>query len=102
MLPVKLNGRLSEEQGEVELGVHLAEAVVRTSAEDEVVLGTLLLRVARVVAVGVELVGPVVDLGVVEGHVGRGDQHAACVEGSETGKLHTDVTEIGDLPLGTV
>lgn len=75
--PVELDRSLADKEGKVELSVDLAEAVVRAGAKNEVVLGALLLGVTNVVTVGVELVGVLVHIRVVEGHVGGGNQHGA-------------------------
>ena len=55
VLPVQHHRRLSEHESEVGLGVVLTEAVVRTSAKDEIVLGPLDLGIARVVPLGIEI-----------------------------------------------
>lgn len=78
MLPVKHHRSLSDHESQVKLGVDLAETVVRSSTENQVVLGTLFLGITTVVSLGVEVAGVVVYLGVVESHESSGDQHGAC------------------------
>lgn len=75
MLPVQHNGRLSEEEGQIQLRVHLTKAVVGAGAKHKVVLGPPLLCISRVIPFRVKLVRVVVHVGVVESQVGRGDQH---------------------------
>ena len=76
MLPIQLQRRLSDKQGEVQLGVMLAETVVGTGPKHEKVLGSPDLGVARVVALRVELVGVGVDFGISQRHVCGGNHHS--------------------------
>lgn len=77
VLPVKHDRGLSDHESQVQLSVDLAEAVVRSSTEHQVVLGALLLSVAAVVSLGVEVARVVVYLGVMESHESGGNQHGA-------------------------
>lgn len=83
VLPVHKKGCFAHEQREVELGVLLAETVVRPSAEHKIVLGALHLSITGVVPLGVKLVRPVVDLRVTQCHIRRGNNHGAL--GSRVG-----------------
>src|SRR4051794_15439524 len=78
MLPVQLQRRHSYEESQVQLCISLADTVVRTGAENEVVLCALLFRIARVVSLGVELVGILIHFGVAEGQVRAWDDHSTC------------------------
>ena len=94
VLPVHLDGGLSKEQSQVELSVNLAKAVVRTSAKNEVVLGARLLSIACVVTLGVEVVGVLVNFGIVESEVGSGNDHGTlggCVFGGDGESLLSQV-----------
>ena len=75
MLPVEEKRGLSYKQGEVELGVVLADAVVGARAEDQEVLETLGLRIAGVIPIGIKLVGLSVDFGISQCHVRRRHNH---------------------------
>lgn len=78
MLPVEHHRGLSDHESKVELSIVLTNAVVRSGAENQVVLGSLFLSISNIVSVGIEFLGVIIDIGVMEGEVGRRNEHGAC------------------------
>lgn len=85
VLPVQHDRSLAQAESQVELSVVLTQTVVRASTKNEVVLGTLLLSISRVVSVGVEVVGVLVHVGIAKSHVSRGNDHGALGDGVGVG-----------------
>lgn len=96
MSPIELHRGLSDHEGKVELGVHLAEAVVRTSTENKVVLGALFLSIANVITVRIELVGVLIHIGIVQGEVCGGNQHRTLGDSVAVGDGECLLDEVGN------
>lgn len=77
MDPVQKQRRLADHSHEVQLGIRLAETIVRAGAEDEPVL-ELLLGIARDPTVWVVRFRVRIGFRVVQGWVEGGHDHGAC------------------------
>lgn len=78
VLPLQLARSLAKKQGQVELGVDLTKAVVRSGSKNQIVFGTFHLGISRVIPLGVKVVGVLVDVRIMQSHISRRNNHGAC------------------------
>jgi hypothetical protein len=81
--PIELHGSSANHESEIKLSIHLTQTVVRASAEDKPVLGTLHLCIARDPSLRVKVIRIWVDFGVSESWVRGRDDHGTWSSVSE-------------------